>query len=178
MRHLTYLSWLALVGSIALFATLIYLAGVIQDQAHVRAALAADREQEIDRSTYAQRVRAVIAETEDERAALDAFGRLDVVTVVEMLEAVGQSAGVKVTVAGADTEGGTALTSGEVLQPTVFSVNASGSYAALMHAAELYERLPLAVQIEQLVIQRDSAESGRVWNLAMRIRILAITPAL
>ncbi len=178
MRHLSSLSWLALLTSVALFALVVYQAGVIREDARVRAAFTADREYQSDRSAYAQRVTAVIAETEDERAKLDAFAKIDVVTVIELLESAGESAGVTVRVAGAQAESGTQLPTGELLQPVAFSVNASGSYAAVMHALDLYEHLPLAAQIEQLDIARDGSGNGRTWSLSMRIRVMTIATSL
>ncbi len=178
MRHLASLSWFALLGSIALLALVVYQAGAIREEARTRAAFAADREQQSDRSAYAQRVAAVIAETEDERAKLDAFAKLDVVSVVELLESAGTSAGLTVTVAGAQAESGAQLPTGELVQPVAFSVNTSGSYAAVMRALDLYEHLPLASQIEQLDIARDASGSGRTWSLSMRIRIMTLAPSL
>lgn len=179
MRHLSFISWFFLAGSIATFVFVVYQAGAIRATAEVQAIHAEDQEAQGDKSARAQRLSSIITETEDERAQLDAFAKLDVVAAVEMLEAAGKSAGIDVTVAGAHAESGTALATGELLQPITFAVNASGSYAALIHAVELYERLPLAVQIQQLDIVRDTGlGAGRNWNLSMRIRILVIATSL
>ncbi len=181
MRHLSLISWVFLAGSIALFVFVVYQAGAIRRSAEVQAIRAADQEAQGDKSARAQRLSAIIADTVSERAQLDAFATLDVVAAVEMLEQAGKSAGINVTVAGANAESGTQLPTGEMLQPVAFSINASGPYASLMHAVELYERLPLAIQIRQLDIVRNTAttkNAPRTWDLSMRVRILAIVPTL
>lgn len=179
MRPIVYLSWLSLAAAIALLVFVYLQADIIRAAAERRATTLAEQDQQIDRSAHAQRVAAILVETEAERAMLDQFARLDVVAAVELLEQAGKSAGVIVTVTGANTETSGSAEGGESLKPIAFSINASGSYAALMHAVELYERLPVALQIDQLDIERDQAvANGRTWNLSLRVRMLAIAPTL
>lgn len=179
MRTIVYLSWVSLAVSIALLFFVYMQAETIRTAAEKRAATLAEQEQSSDRSAYAQRVATILAETEAERALIDQFVHLDVVAAVELLEQAGKNAGVTVSVTGANTETSGLGTEADSLQPIGFMIRASGSYAALMHALELYERLPVALQIDQLEIERDQGvASGRTWNLTLRVRMLVITPSL
>ncbi len=179
MRKSPYISWVVLIGAIAAFFLVAYQAEVIRGKAHVRASQIAEAEQKSDKGAFAERTRAIIAETQEERAELEAFAHLDIIKTVELLEAAGKSAGVTVTVANATAETGIVLSSGERLQPVAIAVNASGTYGALTHLIELYERLPLAAQIQQLDLDRSTnAKDARTWNLSMRLRILALAPSL
>lgn len=179
MRPIVYLSWISLVASVALLFFVYMQADAIRGAAEKRAATLAEEEQSSDRSAYAQRVALILAETEAERAMIDQFARFDVVAAVELLEQAGKSAGVTVNVTGANTETSGFGAETDSLQPIGFAIRASGSYTALMHALELYEHLPVALQIDQLDIERDrGVASGRTWNLTLRVRMLAITPSL
>ena len=177
MRPIVYLSWASLIASIALLFFVYVQADTIHQAAEARATTLAEQEQQSDRSAHAERVATILAETEAERAMIDQFARFDVVGAVELLEQAGESAGVSVKVTGANTE--TSGAEADSLQPIAFTIHASGSYAALMHALELYERVPVALQIDQLDIERDRGlANGRTWNLTLRVRMLAIPPSL
>lgn len=179
MKPIVYLSWVSLVASIALFSFVYTQADTIHRAAEKRATTLAEQEQSSDRSVYAQRVHTILAETVEERAVIDAFARLDVVAAVELLESAGSAAGVSVTVTGTNSDVGGMASEVESLSPLDFTIRASGSYAALAHAVELYEHLPVALQIDQLDIERDQGiKNGRMWNLTLRVRMFAITPGL
>jgi hypothetical protein len=176
-RHL--FSWIALAISIGLLACAVYGASMIREEAALHAERAAGQEQLADRSIRAERMSAILLDTVEERAQLESLARLDVVALVELLEATARSAGIEATVASADAQEGTELPGGEQLQPIAVAINGSGSYAALMHAIELYEHLPLAIQIDQIDMARDqSSTTEGAWSLALRLRILTITPLL
>ena len=154
-----------------------YVAETLQVTATERAASIQTEAQQQDRTAYAQRIGAIASDTADERAELEAFMHLDIVSAAEEFERVGTRAGATVHVTDATPQsGGTTLANGETLQWISFSVAAEGSYASLMRALKLYENLPLALEINELELQQAGESS--TWQMTLRIRVLAITSDL
>ncbi|MBV9159900.1 MAG: hypothetical protein JO019_04880 [Candidatus Kaiserbacteria bacterium] len=179
MPRFAYLSWVSLAASVALLGALIYGALSIQSSALDRANEIAQSAQESDKSAYNERLHSLAAETKDERAQLDTFAHMDIVTLVQMLEDVGKKTGTGAQVSDASAAGnGVALPGGENLQPVVFTLSAKGSFQQLMRAVSLYERLPLAVHIDDLDIEHDpdtDTAPATGWHMTARIRVTSVT---
>ncbi|MCE9541140.1 hypothetical protein K8R03_01120 [Candidatus Kaiserbacteria bacterium] len=181
MTRIIYISWALLAASVCFFGAVIYEAGVIQTSAAERASAVAAAEQQGDRTSYSQRIRAIVADTQNERDTLESFAHLDIVSTVQMLESTGKSAGVNAKVTNAlPGAGGQDLPGGGKLQSVSFSLVADGSFQNLMHAVELYENLPLASKIGQFDIERGSgtADAKTPWHMTLVIRVTSIATGL
>jgi len=143
-----------------------------QYQADVQAARQSFTEQNSSVSMHA-----VVQDTAASRAQLDALLSSDVTTIANKLRGVGQSTGVSVKLGGALPEngpvGGAPATSN--IQAVAFSLEADGSFAALMRTEALIEALPLPSSIERFDIQRAS-DSGATWHMSVSIRVLTASP--
>lgn len=173
MRSLTLLSWAFLAIATLAVAAAAYAGQALQDAATAHAVSAQAEAQQLDRKAYAARVEAIALETEDERAELEAFMHLDIVSAAGEFERVGARAGAAVSVTDATPQGGIELQGGGNLQWIAFAIAADGSYESLMRTLELYESLPLALEVTQLEL--DQVDGVRSWRMTLRIRVLAIT---
>lgn len=174
MNRTIIISWVLLVAALAAAGGVVYAGIYIKNAAIARAAEASTSEQQSDRVVFSQHLRSLAAETQADREKLDALVHNDIVNVVDMLERTAQAANVKATVSGALPSGAAVqLPGGVSLQSIIFVVQAEGTFAALMHAAELYEHLPLPSSVEQIDLERDrSAGAKGLWRIKMDIRLL------
>lgn len=174
MRDTPLFSWILLTAAVGALFCAVYAALAIQDAAAAYAAEAKTEAQQLDRKAYAARVGAIALDTKDERAELESFMQLDIVSAAEEFERVGARAGAAVSVTDASPQAdGTELPGGGTLHWITFAIAAEGSYASIMRALELYEQLPLALEITQLELTK--AGDASAWRMTLRIRVLAIT---
>lgn len=170
-----YMSWLLLAIAITIAGLVVYAGTVILDDATTRSQAAADAEQQMARAAFNDRLGSLSRETEAARKELDTLTRIDIVSMVDIIERVGEGAGVKIAVSSA-MSGGPAvdLPGGAAVQPIQFVVEASGSYKDVMHVVALFEQLPLASAIDEVSLQRGpTSETGAsaTWFLTTRIRV-------
>ena len=131
------------------------------------------REQEVAQQTTAARTRALAQETAADRAALDAFTKVEVLSAVNLIESAGLPFGVHLHVRDAQP-GSSAVKLPEGSLSTVgFIIEADGSFSALMRAAQILESLPIPTSIEQLdlggVLGKKEATNDS-WHLNARVR--------
>ncbi|MEK7133807.1 MAG: hypothetical protein AAB804_01925 [Patescibacteria group bacterium] len=123
------------------------------------------------------RLHALAQDTEQKRGQLDAILRVDVVSIVDMIEAAGKAAGVKLIVNNAQPEN-TPLpqtANGTQVIVTGFVVEAQGTFASLMHLIRLFETFPLPSKIGRFDMERISATGPGTsggWRINAHIRIL------
>jgi hypothetical protein len=168
MHNDTLRSWILLALALVAVLGALYVADFLQTAATARAEAAHTVAQQMDRQAFAERVGAIALDTEDERAELETFMRLDVVATAEEFERVGARSGAEVSVTDATPQG-----DGTELQWVSFTIAAEGTYASLIRALKLYESLPTALEIAQLDLEQ-LGETGR-WIMTLRARVLAIT---
>lgn len=125
-------------------------------------------------SASSVRTHALVQETAKEGTQLQDLLNVDVVSAAYMIEAVGKTAGVTVKLGDALPENGRA--SGEVAVKAVgFVVQANGKFPALMHAARLFETLPIPSSVTRLDIEhtpRSSPSAPSLWHMNVHIRVL------
>ncbi len=120
------------------------------------------------------RMRALAQETAKDGAILKELLNADIVSAVYMIEGVGKTAGVAVKLGDAIPEN-TPAPDGENLKAVGFIVAADGKFPALMHAARLFETLPIPSRVTRLDIERTPQPSGKasgLWHMNVYIRIL------
>lgn len=171
-----YISWALLLIALSALSGAAYLSYDVLAEARVRAQIATDAEQMVTRRAYNERLRSLAAETEESRARLDAIAGHDVVSIVDMIEGVGEATGVVMRVSSALSGGdGTDLPGGTTLRPVVFVLEAEGSYAEVNHAILLLEAMPLPSSIDQIALQRGSEEGTTRWFASIRFRVHTTT---
>lgn len=130
-------------------------------------------EQEAGRDASEARLRALLAQTVDARAALDAFTRVDILRVVDYIEETGHIAGVPLTVGDATPVAQEGNHPPGSLHEVFFVVTADGPFSRLMHAEMLLESLEIPSVVEE--VEWDKIGAGGesdLWHLTVRVRIL------
>jgi Tfp pilus assembly protein PilO len=121
-------------------------------------------------------IRAQFIATKDQRASIDALVGMDIVSIVNTIEDTGIVAGVGAKVINAESDVNVIKIGNESLRAVLFRVEATGSYAALAHLVELYERLPMLASIDQIDIERQGDARAGTWNMIVRIRVFTNSP--
>lgn len=128
--------------------------------------LASTYDDALQKSSYAATVRALLRDTETERAELDALVKgQDPVEVIRVIESLGDVAKVKVTVDAVST--GDALKIDPTLSSFFVTVSADGTFDALHHFVSLLSTLPIPSRLEQM--RMEWRETG--WHATAGMRI-------
>lgn len=155
-------------GLVALFAWTISV-----DEA-ARSASAGDEQKAVVTNAVALRMHALAQETAGDGETLKKLLNVDVVSASYMIEEVGKIAGVAVKLSDAQPENAQAA-DGSVAKAVGFVVAADGKFPALMHAARLFETLPIPSSVTRLDIERTPQPSGKpsgIWHMNVYIRVL------
>ena len=117
----------------------------------------------------ATRMRSLAHDTKDTRGKLDTLAHVDVVSMVDAIDAVGKDAGVFIQIGQALPESGKSGT----LRGVTFQVGADGSFNALMRSLALLATLPLPASLDQaqLVYSGEGTTAG--WHMSAHVRILS-----
>jgi len=155
-----------------------YLWNQIGDAARTYAASQDNAESASAQNAVNARTRALARDTIDMRRALVEAAHTDIISAAKTIESVGPAAHVSLKVSGAYAEQ-IPLSPGAAAYPLHaigFNIEATGSFAAVMKAAELLDALPLSTMVEQfdmaLIPQDSSGKSETRWRLTERIRLL------
>lgn len=129
------------------------------------------------KEAMAVRLHSIIQDTATERAQLASVLGVDVVSVIDMIEAAGKAAGVKIAISNAQPENVSfpQVVGGPQIIATGFVVEAQGTFKALMHTAELLETLPVPATIGHLDLELKSSDGKEAlypWSMNTRIRVL------
>ncbi|OGG56493.1 hypothetical protein A3D71_02385 [Candidatus Kaiserbacteria bacterium RIFCSPHIGHO2_02_FULL_55_20] len=155
-------------GLVALFAWTISV-----DEA-ARSASAGDEQKAVITNAAALRMHTLAQETAGDGETLKKLLNVDVVSASYMIEEVGKIAGVAVKLSDAQPEN-TQSTDASGPKAVGFVVAADGKFPALMHAARLFETLPVPSSVTRLDIERTPQSSGKpsgLWHMNVYIRAL------
>ena len=176
----TYIAWLLLGVAVLAWTATGWFSWTISS---VEAQRANDIE-EAQRSSAQQntvvRIHALVQDTTAQRAELDQLLTTDVVSAANTLKGIGSAAGVKVTLSGAVPETSSDPTSANSnIQVVGFSLQADGTFAALMRVEQLLETLPLASSVDRVDLQRTPSQAGAqsgTWHMEAFVRVLTTAP--
>lgn len=114
---------------------------------------------------------ALVADTVEGRAQLDAAVDTDVVGIAGAINAAGKSAGARTTIGSASVVASASSTGVSELE---FVVQATGTFAQVWRTAELFQTLPLPSSASELDFEQipNAAPSGALWQLTAHIDVL------
>ncbi len=122
-----------------------------------------------------QKVEALADSTKEKRDQLAALAGADVVSIIDVIDAAGKTAGIDAKVSDASVAGSQQLgKNGDTLRGVAFNVQGTGTFTQIMHAAQLYERLPLLSSIDQFDIEKvpvSDPKQANLWHITARIRV-------
>ena len=176
-NRLKLISWILLALAVCMWAGVAYSANMITSTALKRSNDTQLALTKANQASINQKVEALAEMTKDKRAELTAIAGADVVSIIDTIDAAGKSAGIEAKVSDAAVAGSQQLgKAGDTLRGVVFNVQGDGSISQVMHAAELYERLPLLSSIDQIDITRNQTTDPKApaWHIGARIRVLTL----
>ncbi|RJR12905.1 hypothetical protein C4585_03020 [Candidatus Parcubacteria bacterium] len=171
MNSNTYSAWIVLGSAVCAWVAVGFFAWSIENTVASRMEGTTEaQQQEIERISTA-RLHAVARETVEERAALQTAANLDVISIVEAIEAVGDVARVEIEIGQALAD--TAETSNGVTRSVNTIIEGEGAFANLLHAASLLYSLPIPSEVKELQLERVPANEGKIgWRLIVHMRVL------
>ncbi|MCR4281192.1 MAG: hypothetical protein NUV88_02580 [Candidatus Kaiserbacteria bacterium] len=133
-----------------------------------------------ERQSASLRLHSLARETKSARDRLDSLTGSEVLGIANIIEGIGKSTGVAVTISGAiqSSPAPKSKTTSSILHPIILIIEAEGSFASLMHTAELLENLPILSSLQSLELDYTQNYSGsvktkkQVWRLSARIQIM------
>ncbi len=173
-ERLKLMSWILLALAIVIWGGVAYSANMIRETALQRSNDTQLALTKANQLAMNQKVEALAEVTADKRTQLSTLAGADVVAIIDIIDAAGKSAGIEAKVSDASVAGTTALgKTGDALRAVVFSVQGDGTIAEVMHAAQLYERLPMLSSIEQMDIARNQSSDPKSppWHITVRIKV-------
>lgn len=178
--NIQYVAMLCVLLAALAWTGIWYIGNDILDQASSRATLASSAQAQSDRAAYTQRLAALVADTQQDRTALENISSLNIVSIVTMIEGVSTKTGIAVKVENAQPQGAaTALPNGGSLSNFAFTVAAEGTFAQVMSTIQALENLPVPSSIQQLEITHGSGDTGKsgTWHLDARIQVFTTSVA-
>ncbi len=130
------------------------------------------------RQAAQSRIKALALETASDRAVISSATKVDIIEAAKAIESVGEATrtGLKVTSVAKQTGSVSAAAAAHPLHAVDYSVEAVGSFAAIMKTAQLLDLLPLPASVIQsdiaLIPSDPSAKTGPTWRLTARVRLL------
>lgn len=170
-------SWILLMLAIGAWGAVGYGANMIRQTALKRANDSQLAMTKVNQAAMNQRVEALAEVTADQRTQLTTLATADVVSVIDVIDAAGKSAGIEAKVSDASVAGTQQLgKNGDTIRAVVFSVQGDGSMTEVMHALELYERLPLLSSVDQVEIVKNGGNDPKTppWHITARIKVLTL----
>lgn len=150
---------------------------VITDESE-RSLRMSDAEAATARESAALRLHALARDTKSAREKLDALTNAEVLQIADLIEGVGKSAGVKIKINGADPESSQQTSKAQTIHAINFQVETEGAFASLMHAAALFENLPVLSSVQNLEFERvqnsEGSSKGKkaLWRLNAKIKVM------
>jgi hypothetical protein len=179
---IAYLAWLLFPTAIAVWAAVgLFVWTIASDEADRAFDVRIVQESET-KAASAIRLRAIAQDTVAERAKLESFFHADIVSIVNMIEAVGKAAEVKVTVSNVIPENVPSQVAGNAkIVATGFVIEADGRFSALMHVLRLFETLPIPSVLGRLDMEHNPSAAGSgssdTWHMNVYIRVLSTSDA-
>lgn len=175
-KSISYLSWPLLLIALVAWCAVVWFALTISTQEADRTSNVQSAQDSSAKKASAARIHGLAQDTAQERAQLANVLNVDVVSVVAMIRAVGKAAGVNAKLSDALPETAPATAPGApAIEAVGFVVQADGSFSALMHAAQLYETLPVPSSLQRLDIQAvPNLTAGKTptWHMSLYLRVL------
>jgi len=175
MRLTTYIAWILLAAALVAWVGVGFFAWTIAGEESDRVARIDLAETSSMKLNSAIRMRALALDTKAERAQLERFLDVDVVSVANQIEAAGKAAGVTLKLGTVASGRGQVVSGGAAIKTVEFSVDAEGKFSALMRAAEFFEALPVVSSLVRLDIERVPSSGGapgaNSWRMNARIRV-------
>lgn len=176
-ERIKLISWALLVLAIIVWGGVLYSANMITSTAQTRSNDTQLALTKANQSVMNQKVSALAQVTEEKRKELTTLAGADVVSIIDTIDAAGKSAGIEAKVSDASVAGSQQLgKGGDTLRAVVFSVQGDGTFTQVMHAAQLYERLPLLASLDQMDIVRNQSSDSKspAWHITARIKVLTL----
>ncbi len=170
MTRSSLFAWALLVLATAMWGGVWFLvANLGSERVAYADALTQSHQQDI-RGETATRAHLTVQATEVERAALASLVNVSIVQAVDAMEKAGRDAGASnVAVSEATPISG----SPDGLAQYSITINANGSFSAIMRTISLFETLPFPASLEQF----DIAHNDKQWHVTAHLRVvLAATP--
>ncbi|MBI5457573.1 hypothetical protein HY971_02510 [Candidatus Kaiserbacteria bacterium] len=174
MLHRTSTAFLILAIALVAWGLVGLFAWTINVDESERLALAGNEQKAVVTNAVSIRMHALAQETAKDGAILKELLNTDIVSAANMIEGVGKTAGVTVKLGDAIPENVPA-SDGANIKAVGFVVAADGKFPALMHAARLFETLPIPSRVTRLDIERTPQSSGKasgLWHMNVYVRIL------
>jgi hypothetical protein len=169
------ISWIMLVIALASWAGVGYAAHVIKATAIKRANDTKLAQTKANQAVLNQKVEALAESTKEKRDQLSAIAGADVVSIIDVIDAAGKTAGIEARVSDASVAGQQQLgKTGDTLRGVAFNVQGTGTFVQVMHAAELYEKLPILSSIDSIDIEKvqgSDPKTANLWHISARIRV-------
>ena len=173
-KGITFTAWILLLIAMSAWAAVGFGAYMMIQVADNRASDVQQALTQANQRAINERINTLAQNTSEDRATLATMLATELVTIIDTIEATGKAAGVESKVSDASLSGTTNIPGGEPVRSVVFSVQSAGTFTQIMHAAQLYEEMPLLSSVEQIELQRLSTTDpkARPWVMTVRIKVL------
>ncbi|MDO8562045.1 MAG: hypothetical protein Q7S05_04460 [bacterium] len=184
-RSITFIAFAAAAAAAIAWGAFAMFAIDVLGKESDRSIRAVDAETISERESAAMRLHTLARDTKSDRDQLDILMQAEILGVVNIIENVGKSTGVIVTISGATPETEprkSGQQAGAVTRPfgTIsFLVEAEGTFSSLMHTALLFENLPILSSVQNLELERISVLGSspktkkQLWRLSARIQVVS-----
>ena len=135
-----------------------------------------DAETVTERQSASLRLHSLARETKSARDRLNSLTGSEVLGIANIIERVGKSTGVAVTIIGATQSAPSPKSKAPA--PILHPIEAEGSFASLMHTTQLLENLPILSSLQSLELNyvqtySDSVKTKKqAWRLSARIQVM------
>lgn len=180
-RRIIVIAWGVVAAAVLAWGAVAAFNGSLGATRAVRETVLANTQQSAVRESGAIRLHMLARDTKDARDQLDALTRTDVLSIANMIDDVGRTAGVKMKIGDVLSGPSTQTPAGPrapALHDVVFLVEADGAFPSLMHAILLLEQLPLFSSVQDLELRRAPAAvsgAGGTWRASIHLRALSTT---
>ncbi len=175
--RISYVSWLSASLAFVAWAGVGFFAWSISEADSARASAEVSVGEKATEVDTTLRLHALARETKDLRATLESLTHIDVVSIVETIEAVGKDTHVALEInqVVADHPLPAASPEAPPIRPVTVALEAQGTFEALLHTAALLHSLPVPSTVEQMQFEHlpVGADTKKgLWRFSARIRVL------
>lgn len=157
MRSSLLISWFALLAGIAAWVGVVFFFIDIRDMKSARQERLDEIEQLTQQEVDAAKVKALLNETKNQRANLTTITAMDVLSIVKIVETVGNPIGVPVRITNASPSG--PISKNSAMRSISITIGADGSYNSLLRLTQLFESLSLPSVVEGIDLYKSSTET-------------------
>ena len=168
MKNRSLVAWFSLLMALLLWAAVVYGYVLVDKEKNNYSAVASNTEHETQVLAWSSRLHGLLNDSKAERTALTQTLPADVISVVDILEALDKKAGITVKISNAAPEYDKNAKPGSAV-PVSFIIEASGQYAQMARFLQLFSSLTIPTSIQQFDLTRQGAS---LWHLSARIRVL------